>query len=91
MQYEFCHHLLVQVLVGGASQGVATKGERKTSKWKLFQGKSSNKETAAGKSNTAGKQGKTKKKKQSKVRSLNMYSGPARCNNSTLVAIYTGI
>ena len=71
MQYEFCHHLLERVLAGVAGGGVASKGERKTSKWRLFQGKSSNKEAAAaGKSNntgTAGKQNKTKKKKQSKV------------------------
>ena len=46
-QYEFCHHLLETVLVGGVKAGGATptptagKAEKKPSKWRLFHGKSS--------------------------------------------------
>ena len=46
-QYEFCHHLLETVLVGGVKAGGATptptagKTEKKPSKWRLFHGKSS--------------------------------------------------
>lgn len=62
-QYEFCHHWLERVLVGGVKQSPpAAKAGRKTSRWRLFQGKSSNKDTAANTSRS-GKQNKAKKKK----------------------------
>ena len=62
-QYEFCHHWLERVLVGEVKQSPpAAKGGRKTSRWRLFQGKSSNKDTAANTSRS-GKQNKAKKKK----------------------------
>lgn len=46
-QYEFCHHLLESVLVGGVKPSEAkptpraSKTDKKPSKWRLFHGKTS--------------------------------------------------
>lgn len=70
-QYEFCHHLLETVLVGGVKPVEATptstagtgKAEKKPSKWRLFHGKTSseksNKPAAPAASGGGGDRGKT--------------------------------
>lgn len=74
-QYEFCHRLLEQVLVGGVRSsetpptGTSNK-EKKTSKWRLFHGKTSNDQSKnKSKPDSLGKQTKPgkKNKKISKV------------------------